>query len=175
MTNLPLHDTAQNQIWLKIIPIAPDLLAWMPLLALIGTARLWEPRRLRLRLFSTAAQLITTGRRRYLRLAGRWPWIDVITDALDRPRLPEPRLTSTFPSLRAAPAHRSRGTRRTPDATAGPSTCPQAPISALNKQKGPVSKLTGPSRKIEVNASWIYACARKRFPVCGWGVRIRLR
>lgn len=44
--------------------------------------RLWEPRRLRL--FSTAAQLITTGRRCYLRLARRWPWTDVITDALDR-------------------------------------------------------------------------------------------
>lgn len=52
-------------------------------LALTGLARLSEPRRLRLRLFSTAAQLVTTGRR-YLRLARRWPWTDVITDALDR-------------------------------------------------------------------------------------------
>ncbi|MEV0220776.1 IS1380 family transposase [Streptomyces sp. NPDC050704] len=84
LRNLPLHDTAQNQIWLEIVQIALDLLAWMPLLALTGTARLWEPRRLRLRLFSTAAQLVTTGRRRYLRLAGHWPWTNVITDALDR-------------------------------------------------------------------------------------------
>nr|BFD88405.1 IS1380 family transposase [Streptomyces sp. Xyl84] len=84
LRNLPLHDAAQNQIWLEIIQIALDLLAWMPLLALTGAARLWEPRRLRLRLFSTAAQLVTTGRRRYLRLAGHWPWTDVITDALDR-------------------------------------------------------------------------------------------
>ncbi|OIJ96308.1 IS1380 family transposase [Streptomyces monashensis] len=84
LLNLPLHDAAQNQIWLEIIQIALDLLAWMPLLALTGKARLWEPRRLRLRLFSTAAQLITTGRRRILRLARHWPWTDVITDALDR-------------------------------------------------------------------------------------------
>ncbi|MGM9379176.1 IS1380 family transposase [Streptomyces longwoodensis] len=84
LRNLPLHDTAQNQIWLEIIQIALDLLAWMPMLALTGQARLWEPRRLRLRLFSTAAQLITTGRRRYLRLAKHWPWTNVITDALDR-------------------------------------------------------------------------------------------
>ncbi|GAA2627457.1 hypothetical protein GCM10009863_48030 [Streptomyces axinellae] len=56
----------------------------MPLLALTGAARLWEPRRLRLRLFSTAAQLVTTDRRRYLRLAEHWPWTDVITHALDR-------------------------------------------------------------------------------------------
>lgn len=61
-----------------------DLLAWMPLLTLTGAARLWEPRRLRLRLFSTTAQLVTTGRRRILRLARHWPWTDVITDALDR-------------------------------------------------------------------------------------------
>ncbi|WP_189960123.1 IS1380 family transposase, partial [Streptomyces alanosinicus] len=79
LRNLPLHDTAQNQIWLEIVQIALDLLAWMPLLALTGPARLWEPRRLRLRLFSTAAQLVTTGRCRYLRLAKHWPWTDVIT------------------------------------------------------------------------------------------------
>jgi len=73
LRNLPLHDTAQNQIWLEIVQIALDLLAWMPLLALTGQARLWESRRLRFRLFSTAAQLVTTGRRRMLRLAGHWP------------------------------------------------------------------------------------------------------
>jgi hypothetical protein len=64
LRNLPLHDATQNQIWLEIVQIALDLLAWMPLLALTGQARLWEPRRLRLRLFSAAAQLVTTGRRR---------------------------------------------------------------------------------------------------------------
>ncbi|MFE0256150.1 IS1380 family transposase [Streptomyces sp. NPDC059010] len=84
LRNLPLHDTAQNQIWLEIVQIALDLLAWMPLLALTGQARLWEPRRLRLRLFSAAAQLITTSRRRYLRVTQHWPWTDVIANALDR-------------------------------------------------------------------------------------------
>lgn len=84
LRNLPLHDTAQNQIWLEIVQIALDLLAWMPLLALTGSARLWEPRRLRLRLFSTAAQFVTTGRRCYLRLAAHWPWTDVITNVLNR-------------------------------------------------------------------------------------------
>ncbi|ATL85218.1 hypothetical protein [Streptomyces malaysiensis] len=54
LTNLPLHDTAQNQIWLEILQIALDLLAWIPMLALIGPAGLWEPKRLRLRLFSAA-------------------------------------------------------------------------------------------------------------------------
>jgi hypothetical protein len=58
--NLPLHRTAQNQIWLEIVQLARDLLAWPPMLALTGPARRWEPKRLRLRLFSAAAQLVTT-------------------------------------------------------------------------------------------------------------------
>jgi hypothetical protein len=91
LRNLPLHDAAQNQIWLEIVQIALDLLAWMPLLALTGQARRWEPRRLRLRLFSAAAQLVTTGRRRILRLTRHWPWSSVITDALQRlTALPNP-------------------------------------------------------------------------------------
>ncbi|MFH9733212.1 IS1380 family transposase [Streptomyces sp. NPDC017260] len=84
LRNLPLHRTAQNRIWLEIVQIALDLLAWMPMLALTGKARLWEPRRLRLRLFTTAGQLVTTGRRRILRLARHWPWTGEITAALAR-------------------------------------------------------------------------------------------
>ncbi|MFF2853031.1 IS1380 family transposase [Streptomyces sp. NPDC058001] len=91
LRNLPLHDTAQNRIWLEIASLALDLLAWMPMLALTGTTRRWEPKKLRLRLFSAAAQLITTGRRRWLRLPARWPWTDVITRAIDRLQsLPHP-------------------------------------------------------------------------------------
>ncbi|MFJ5724682.1 IS1380 family transposase [Streptomyces sp. NPDC093149] len=84
LRNLPLHDTAQNQIWLEIVQIALDLLAWMPMLALTGKTRRWEPKKLRLRLFSAAAQLVTTGRRRRLRFTARWPWTDVITRAIQR-------------------------------------------------------------------------------------------
>ncbi|MGQ4484126.1 IS1380 family transposase [Streptomyces sp. SAS_276] len=84
LRNLPLHRTAQNRIWLEIVQIALDLLAWMPMLALRGKARLWEPRRLRLRLFTAAGQLVTTGRRRILRLARHWPWTSHITTALER-------------------------------------------------------------------------------------------
>ncbi|MDX3568675.1 IS1380 family transposase [Streptomyces sp. ID05-47C] len=91
LRNLPLHHTAQNQVWLEIVQIALDLLAWMPMLALTGKARCWEPRRLRLRLFTAAGQLITTGRGRILRLAGHWPWTSHITAALERlAQLPSP-------------------------------------------------------------------------------------
>lgn len=84
LRNLPLHRMAQNRIWLEIVQIALDLLAWMPMLALTGQARLLEPRRLRFRLFSAAALLVTTGRRRILRLARHWPWTQEITGALER-------------------------------------------------------------------------------------------
>ncbi|MFE3519454.1 transposase [Streptomyces sp. NPDC059166] len=84
LRNMPLHTTAQDKVWLEIVQIALDLLAWMPMLSLTGKARLWEPRRLRFRLFSTAAQLITTGRRRILRLTQHSPWTAEITTALGR-------------------------------------------------------------------------------------------
>jgi hypothetical protein len=91
LRNLPLHHTAQNQIWLEIVQLALDLLAWMPMLALTGQARRWEPKRMRLRLFSAAARLVTTSRRRILRLARHWPWTDVITTAFARLQaLPNP-------------------------------------------------------------------------------------
>lgn len=56
------------------------------MLTLTDTARLWEPRRLRLRLrlFSAAGQLVTTGHRRILRLAAHWPRTDTVTGALER-------------------------------------------------------------------------------------------
>ncbi len=84
LRNLPLKRTAQNKVWLEIVQIALDLLAWMPMLALTGEARLWAPRRLRLRLFSAAGQLVTTGRRWFLRLARHWPWTRHITVGLER-------------------------------------------------------------------------------------------
>jgi beta-phosphoglucomutase-like phosphatase (HAD superfamily) len=91
LRNLPLHEAAQNQVWLEIVSLALDLLAWLPMLALTGKPRLWEPRRLRLRLFSAAAQLVTTARRRHLRFTRHWPWTDVITSAIERlDALPNP-------------------------------------------------------------------------------------
>ncbi len=34
LTNLPLHDFAQNQIWCAIVALAFELIAWMQMLAL---------------------------------------------------------------------------------------------------------------------------------------------
>ncbi len=75
LTNLPLHDLNQNRIWCAVVSLACELLAWLQLLALVGhPARRWEPKRLRLRLFSAAARLAVSGRRTVLHLSrtGRW-------------------------------------------------------------------------------------------------------
>jgi hypothetical protein len=84
LRNLPLQGFAQNQLWCEIVALACELLAWTQLLALTGTARRREPKRLRLRLFSAAGRLARGGRRLRLRLAQRWPWADQITAAVTR-------------------------------------------------------------------------------------------
>ncbi|MDA0632238.1 IS1380 family transposase [Nonomuraea sp. MCN248] len=85
LRNLPLHDFAQNQIWLEIVALACELLAWTQLLALHGTdARRYEPKRLRLRLFAVAGRLVRGGRRLRLRIATRWPWAGTLLTALAR-------------------------------------------------------------------------------------------
>src|SRR5215472_14683987 len=84
LRNLPLKGFAQNQVWCEIVALACELLAWAQMLALIGEARRWEPKRLRLRLFTAAGRLVRGGRRLRLRLAERWPWATDITLAVTR-------------------------------------------------------------------------------------------
>lgn len=82
LRNLPLHDFTANQIWCEIVLLAADLISWTQTLALAGTpARVWEPKRLRLRLLHVAARIVTSSRRRHLRLPRDWPWADLITNA----------------------------------------------------------------------------------------------
>ena len=80
-SQLPLQAFAKNQIWLELVQLAAELLTWTQLLAWSDTpARTWEPKRLRLRLLAVAGKLVTTGRRRILRLSRRWPWSDLLTN-----------------------------------------------------------------------------------------------
>jgi DDE family transposase len=79
-TNLPLQAFDKNQIWLELAQLATELLVWTQILAWHNKpARTWEPKRLRLRLLAVAGRVITTGRRRILRLSQRWPWTDLVT------------------------------------------------------------------------------------------------
>jgi hypothetical protein len=85
LTNLPLHDLDQNRIWCAIIALACELTAWTQMLALTGhPARRWEPKRLRLRLFSIAGAIATTARVTTLHLAQQSTWTPLTLQALDR-------------------------------------------------------------------------------------------
>ena len=92
MMNLPLHDFAQNRIWCALVALASELVAWLQMLALVGhDARRWEPKRLRLRLFSAAGRLAASGRRTVLHLARAGRWSGLLLAAITRLRaLPGP-------------------------------------------------------------------------------------
>lgn len=85
LTNLPLHGFAQNQIWCAIVQLALELTAWLQMLTLADhPARRWEPKRLRLKLFSIAARISRHARRTHLRLAAHAPYTDLLTTMLAR-------------------------------------------------------------------------------------------
>jgi hypothetical protein len=92
LANLPLHDFAQNEIWLAVVQLACEIIAWMQMLALAEhDARRWEPKRLRLRLFTIAGRLARRSRRTWLRLSAHQPHVAVVTSGLARLRtLPAP-------------------------------------------------------------------------------------
>jgi hypothetical protein len=78
----PLQDFTQNQVWLAIVALASEITAWMQLLALTThQARRWEPKRLRLRLFTLPATLARTARKTVLHLADRAPWATLAQSA----------------------------------------------------------------------------------------------
>ena len=84
LTNLPLHDFAQNQIWCAIVSLACELIAWMQMLSLTRhDARRWEPKRLRLRLFSIAARIAAHGRTRRLHLSAHAPWASLLSQMIN--------------------------------------------------------------------------------------------
>ena len=85
LRNLPLTAFAQNQIWVAVVQLATELTAWLQMLALTGTgARRWEPKRLRLQLFSVAGTIARRSRRTYLRLSGHAPHRHLFTAGLTR-------------------------------------------------------------------------------------------
>jgi Transposase DDE domain group 1 len=83
LRSLPLHDFSQNQIWIAVVMLATELTAWMQMLALTGTpARVWEPKRLRLRLFQIAGRVARRSRRLWLHLSAHAPFGHLVTTAM---------------------------------------------------------------------------------------------
>ena len=82
--NLPYKSSAANAVWLQIVMLAQLLTALLQRLGLDGDLAVAEPKRLRLRIFSTAGRLVRTGRRRILDLDKGWPWTKDILAAAQR-------------------------------------------------------------------------------------------
>lgn len=83
MRNLPFHGFAHNQLWLEIVSLAAELIAWTQTLGFHehSPVRRWAPKKLRLRLFSVAGRIVHTGRRRRLHLPRDWPYLDLLDTA----------------------------------------------------------------------------------------------
>ena len=91
LRNLPFRDFEHNRVWLAIVLIAHDLLAWTQRLTLTGDLARAEPKRLRYRLLHVAARLAFHARTAILRIDARWPWRDALITAFKRARaLPAP-------------------------------------------------------------------------------------
>ena len=83
LENFPLHGFDQNRIWLAIVQLALDLTAWTQMLGFTHhDARTWEPKRLRLRVFSIAGRIARHARRTHLRLSKNASWSDLIVTAV---------------------------------------------------------------------------------------------
>jgi len=79
LTNLPLQAFDKNQIWLEIAQLAYELTVWTQPSPSTHSPPDPGTKRLRLRIFAVAGRLITSGRRRTLRISRRWPWAALIT------------------------------------------------------------------------------------------------
>lgn len=92
LTNFPLQSFAQNQVWLQVVLLASEITAWMGLLALtMEQARVWEPKKLRYRLYAIPATIARSGRRTVMHFSHRHPEAGLVVDAITRLRmLPSP-------------------------------------------------------------------------------------
>jgi hypothetical protein len=84
LMRFPGHAFAANAAWLLVIGIAQDLQAWAQGLCLTGELARCEPKRLRYCCWHTAGRLVSSGRRRTLRLDAHWPWATQLTEAFGR-------------------------------------------------------------------------------------------
>jgi hypothetical protein len=91
LRNLPFRDFEHNRVWLQLVLIAHDLIAWTQRLLLTGELARCEPKRLRYRLLHVAARLAFHARRATLRLQAHWPWAADLVAAFHRLKaLPAP-------------------------------------------------------------------------------------
>ena len=81
LRNLPFKSFDDNRVWLWLVGLAQDLLAWTAQLCLADAARAWELKRLRYRLLHQSGRIARHARQTILRLAHDWPWSGQLADA----------------------------------------------------------------------------------------------
>jgi Transposase DDE domain group 1 len=84
LSKLPFRDFEMNTVWLELVLIAHDLLAWTRALLLTGGLARSQPKRLRHRLLHVAARLAFSARTARLRLQASWPWAEELATAFAR-------------------------------------------------------------------------------------------
>src|SRR4051812_6568309 len=91
LRNPPFRDFEHNRVWLEVVRLAHDLLAWTQRLLLTGELAKAEPKRLRYRLLHAAARLAFHARTARLHLPASWPWAADLAAAFGRLKaLPAP-------------------------------------------------------------------------------------
>jgi hypothetical protein len=84
LSNLPFRSFHHNQVWLWLVQLAQDLVAWTQQLCLADEARAWELKRLRYRLLHQSGRIARHARRTILRLSRDWPWAGQLAAAFSR-------------------------------------------------------------------------------------------
>lgn len=74
LRNLPFYEFSNNAVWLELVLMAQDLIAWTQGLCLRGKLARAEPKGLRFMLLNVAGRLVRGGRVVNLRIDGDWPW-----------------------------------------------------------------------------------------------------
>jgi hypothetical protein len=89
LANFPCSSFQANRVWLLLVQMAQDLLAWASRLCLPEEFLEAAPKRLRYQVLHVVGRLVRSGRRTTLRLDARWPWAA--------------QLAAAFTSLRSLP------------------------------------------------------------------------
>ena len=84
LRNLPFQSFAHNQVWLWLVILAQDLIAWTKQLLFTEKERAWELKRIRYRLLHQSGRIARHARRKTLRLARDWPWSGQLATAFER-------------------------------------------------------------------------------------------
>jgi hypothetical protein len=84
LENLPFKSFANNEVWLWLVQLAQDLIAWTQQLCLAEQARSWELKRLRYRLLHQSGRISRHARRTILRLSKDWAWAGQLAAAFAR-------------------------------------------------------------------------------------------